>query len=65
MQRIWRTFYLFLQGGMKAVMWTDVFQTIIMFAGLFAIIGQGLVDHDGWMNIWHYLEDSDRVEFFK
>ena len=50
---------------MKAVMWTDVFQTIIMFAGLFAIIGQGFVDHDGWNNVWDYLDKGDRLEFWK
>ncbi len=31
----------FEQGGMKAVMWTDVFQTIIMFVGLLASVIQG------------------------
>ncbi len=30
-----------IQGGMKAVMWTDVFQTIIMFVGLLASVIQG------------------------
>ena len=27
-----------LQGGIKAVIWTDTFQSIVMLAGLFAII---------------------------
>ena len=27
-----------LQGGMKAVVWTDVFQTLIMYAGMLAIL---------------------------
>jgi Na+(H+)/acetate symporter ActP len=30
-----------IQGGMKAVMWTDVFQTIVMFVGLLASVIQG------------------------
>ncbi|GFW25370.1 hypothetical protein TNCV_5089351 [Trichonephila clavipes] len=29
-------------GGMKAVLWTDVFQAILMFAALFAITFKGL-----------------------
>ena len=27
-----------LQGGIKAVVWTDVFQTLIMYAGMLAIL---------------------------
>lgn len=30
----------FVQGGMKAVVWTDVFQAVIMIAGLLAIVIQ-------------------------
>jgi len=30
----------FLQGGIKAVIWTDVFQCIILFMGIFAILIQ-------------------------
>ena len=26
------------QGGMKAVIWTDVFQSVIIFAGMIAIV---------------------------
>ena len=28
-------------GGLKAVVWTDSFQIVCMFGGLFAIIGKG------------------------
>ena len=28
------------QGGMKAVIWTDVFQTFIMLAGMLAVVIQ-------------------------
>ncbi|KAG8182484.1 hypothetical protein JTE90_020402 [Oedothorax gibbosus] len=37
------TFYCTL-GGMKAVLWTDVFQALLMFLGLFAVIIKGLMD---------------------
>lgn len=30
----------FSQGGMKAVIWTDVFQAVIMIAGMSAIVIQ-------------------------
>lgn len=50
---------------MKAVMWTDVFQICIMFAGLFAVLIKGSVDQGGFAQIWKYLEDGDRVEFLE
>ena len=28
----------FLQGGIKAVIWADVFQCIVMYAGMLAVI---------------------------
>ena len=30
--------HVYLQGGLKAVIWTDVFQAVIMFAGLFSVL---------------------------
>ncbi|KAI0242050.1 Sodium-coupled monocarboxylate transporter 1 [Lamellibrachia satsuma] len=50
-------------GGMKATMWADVFQICTMFAGLFAVMGQGLYDHGGLGNLWQAMQDTDRVEF--
>ncbi|KAF7276350.1 hypothetical protein GWI33_010447, partial [Rhynchophorus ferrugineus] len=32
-------------GGMKAVLMTDVFQSILMFLGVFSIIGAALLQH--------------------
>lgn len=31
-------FYFFAQGGLRGVIWTDVFQTTIMLAGLIAVV---------------------------
>ena len=50
---------------MKAVMWTDSFQIILMFAGLIAVLIQGSVDQKGFGQIWKYMEQGERVEFFK
>ena len=36
----------FFQGGMKAVIWTDVFQSSVMLAGLIAMIVQVSYTHD-------------------
>jgi Na+/pantothenate symporter len=58
-------FFYFSQGGMKAVMWTDAFQIIMMFAGLIAILIKGSMDHGGFGNIFNYLSEGQRIEFFK
>ena len=31
---------MYLQGGMRAVIWTDVFQTLVMIGGMLAITVQ-------------------------
>jgi Na+/proline symporter len=50
---------------MKAVMWTDVFQTIIMFVGLLASVIQGIIDAGGSQAVWQRALNGGRVEFFK
>ena len=66
---------------MKAVMWTDVFQTIVMFVGLLASVIQGrqpdrcyrinalassgVIDAGGAQAVWQRALDGGRVEFFK
>ncbi len=55
----------YFQGGMKAVMWTDVFQICMMFAGLIAVLIRGSQDQGGFDKIWKLMEDGERIEFFK
>ena len=50
---------------MKAVLWTDVFQICMMFAGLIAILVRGSMDFDGFSNIWKIVDEGERIEFFK
>ncbi|XP_052788010.1 sodium-coupled monocarboxylate transporter 1-like [Mya arenaria] len=57
------TFYTFL-GGMKAVVWTDVFQSVIMVAGLLAIVIQGTLKVGGLDTVWSINEDWHRIEFW-
>ncbi|RXN09002.1 sodium-coupled monocarboxylate transporter 1-like protein [Labeo rohita] len=40
-------------GGLKAVIWTDVFQMIIMLSGFMAVIARGAVLQGGLGNIWN------------
>ena len=56
--------FLVLQGGMKAVMWTDAFQIVIMFVGLLAVLIQGSIDY-GFGNIWKDMEEGGRVKWWK
>ncbi|ELT92965.1 hypothetical protein CAPTEDRAFT_169293 [Capitella teleta] len=56
------TFYTTL-GGMKAVMWTDVFQIIMMVCGLMAVLIQGLIDHGGFSNIIEKAREGGRLHF--
>jgi sodium-coupled monocarboxylate transporter 8/12 len=55
------TFYTTI-GGMKAVMWTDVVQIFMMFAGMIAVIIKGAVD-EGFGHIWETMYNDSRVEF--
>ncbi|CAH1790194.1 unnamed protein product [Owenia fusiformis] len=51
-------------GGMKAVMWTDVFQVCMMFAGLFAVLIRGTIEEGGWSRVWEIAQQGERIEFF-
>ncbi|GFY45109.1 putative sodium-dependent multivitamin transporter [Trichonephila inaurata madagascariensis] len=54
------TFYCTL-GGMKAVLWTDVFQAFLMFTCLFAIIVNGAVNQGGLDKIFHLAKEGERL----
>ncbi|XP_074646201.1 sodium-coupled monocarboxylate transporter 1-like [Tubulanus polymorphus] len=56
------TFYTAL-GGMKAVMWTDVFQMLVVYAGLFAVIIQGTIVIGGFGEVWQRNLDGGRIKF--
>ena len=50
---------------MKAVMWTDVFQVIIMFGSMLIVIIKGAVDVGGNAFIFKTVKNGSRLEFFK
>lgn len=52
------------QGGMKAVIWTDTLQTLIMFTGMLAVIIQGFINQ-GWNRVWQDAIDSGRLDLFE
>ncbi|KAL3283359.1 hypothetical protein HHI36_006507 [Cryptolaemus montrouzieri] len=49
-------------GGLKAVVWTDVIQTIIMFGAMILVVVKGTLDAGGLTNVWQRNWDSDRIE---
>ncbi|KAF4524009.1 hypothetical protein B566_EDAN006303 [Ephemera danica] len=52
-------------GGIKAVMWTDTFQVVMMFLGMLAVMLRGNFSIEGGTaQVWKMAEDSNRVEFF-
>ncbi|KAJ8021821.1 Sodium-coupled monocarboxylate transporter 1 [Holothuria leucospilota] len=57
------TFYTTI-GGMKAVLWTDVFQVAVMFAGFFAVIIQGSINLGGLTNAWQIAKEGGRIDFW-
>ncbi|CAH1272474.1 SLC5A8 [Branchiostoma lanceolatum] len=57
------TFYTTL-GGMKAVMWTDTFQVVVMVAGFLAVIIQGTIEVGGPARVWEINGQGERLEFF-
>ncbi|XP_064640524.1 sodium-coupled monocarboxylate transporter 1-like isoform X2 [Lineus longissimus] len=56
------TFYTAL-GGMKAVMWTDVFQMLIVYAGLLAVVIQGVIMIGGFGEVWDRALEGGRIKF--
>lgn len=47
-----------LRGGMRAVVWTDIAQTIIMIVGFFILIPIVYVFAGGWAAVWEKLPDK-------
>lgn len=48
---------------MKAVLWTDAFQVIMMMIGLLATLIEGSIRADGFQTAWKSAEATGRVFF--
>ncbi|XP_028261361.1 sodium-coupled monocarboxylate transporter 1 [Parambassis ranga] len=51
-------------GGLKAVIWTDVMQMVVMLAGFVAVIARGAVLQGGLSKIWEDARKGGRLEAF-
>ncbi|KAK7579580.1 hypothetical protein V9T40_000209 [Parthenolecanium corni] len=52
-------------GGIKAVVWTDTFQMIIMMLGIVVVLIIGLIKVGGFNIVFERASRSNRLEFFK
>jgi len=50
-------------GGIKAVLITDTFQGLLMFAAVFLIIGTAMYNVGGLGKIWDIARQGQRLEF--
>ncbi|XP_015913636.1 putative sodium-dependent multivitamin transporter isoform X2 [Parasteatoda tepidariorum] len=57
------TFYCSL-GGLKAVLWTDVFQAFLMFFSVIAVVVKGVIDSGGISEAYNIAEEGGRIIFF-
>lgn len=46
---------------MKAVVWTDVFQFVVLFGGLIVVIVSGVVEVGGLTKVWEVAVKHDRA----
>lgn len=52
-------------GGLKAVLITDVFQSILMFAAVFIVIISGLIFAGGFEEIFNVASEGGRLQLWK
>lgn len=55
----------FPQGGVKAVVYTDVIQTLVMFFGVLAVVIVVCRNMGGIEEVWEVAGQGGRLEFFK
>lgn len=51
-------------GGMKAVLWTDAIQMVIMYGSMMFVIIKGAVDVGGFSYVWQKNVESGRAELY-
>ncbi|KAL3859662.1 hypothetical protein ACJMK2_009873 [Sinanodonta woodiana] len=54
------TFYTAI-GGLKAVMWTDAFQMVIVFAGVLAVAVKGMQEVGGFDVVWETAKNGSKL----
>lgn len=54
-----------LQGGLKAVVWTDALQLIVLVASSFVVIGLGVAMVGGPRELYTRADNGGRIELLK
>lgn len=49
---------------MKAVVWTDCFQVLILYTSMFAVLIKGTIDIGGVAVVWERNNQTGRSDFF-
>ncbi|KAH9515509.1 hypothetical protein Btru_011200 [Bulinus truncatus] len=57
------TFYTSI-GGIRAVVWTDAFQLIVVWVGLMTVMFKGAEDAGGWTRVWEVSKEGSRLPKF-
>lgn len=52
-------------GGLKAVVWTDTLQFVLMIGAITCVIFLGLQETGGFLNVWETADRGGRLIFFK
>lgn len=52
-------------GGIKAILWTDVLQSFLMFAAVIAVAIRGVVLVGGLEEVYKRALDGNRIQFWK
>ncbi|CAL4140451.1 unnamed protein product, partial [Meganyctiphanes norvegica] len=50
-------------GGMKAVLWTDALQVVVMYVAMVFVIIKGAADVGGWDYVWKKNMESGRIQW--
>lgn len=53
------------QGGMKAVVWTDVFQVVVMLTGFWAVLARGTVLVGGLEQMLEVAQNHSRINLME
>lgn len=53
------------QGGMKAVVWTDVFQVLVMLLGFWVILARGVMLVGGPRNVLSLAQNHSRINLME
>ncbi|XP_055947002.1 sodium-dependent multivitamin transporter-like [Argiope bruennichi] len=60
---VWCAIY-FAKGGLKAVLWTDLFQTVLMFLCLFIVFVVGIAEVGGIGKVFRIAAAGNRLQYF-